>query len=215
MNDDLGTGFIQAANTREGTYPITLVTIQLPGDMWYMQNTNEAVITALNPAGDNNVDYLRAELKLGVINENLNSEYPKLTLKVGATPESLAAGYVKAHTGLRGQPIWITRTFKHLIGEANETFNRSTIEFIIDNGQVGGSSIEFGLTTKMERANSTIPKRMYNRNFCTRAYSTTGSWEDGYCPDALTCNRTLETCKQKLHFGGFPGIVIDRRYFIL
>lgn len=215
MKDDLGTGFIQAANTREGTFPVTLVTIQLPGDMWYMHNTNEAVITALNPAGDNNVDYIRSSLKLGVLSENINNEYPRLTLTVGATPDSVASGYVKAHTGLRGQSIWITRTFRHLIGEANEATNRSVMELVIDSGNVNDTTISFGLATNMELANSVTPKRIYNRNFCTRTYSSTGSWEDGYCPDALTCNRTKQSCTQISHFGGFLGIAIDRRYFIL
>ena len=247
MDNDLGSGYIEAANTVEGNQTLLLVTLELPNEagILYFSDSNEETITAKSPIDEADHDYTRIPMQLGTIDENLKGELPRVTLTVGALPNSLITSYVRGSNGLIGQTIHIVRTYRHLIGSAEETTNRLYFEITIDYAKIVTKGIEFGLASKLELANARIPKRIFYRNYCNRVYKEfvlsewsgttdtnkyTSFLEAGYCNYADTCLKSTTNCETYTneyatefdnnnsmlkYFGGFPLIPSDRRYLVI
>ena len=206
MDNDLGSGYIEAANTVEGNQTLLLVTLELPNEagILYFSDSNEETITAKSPIDEADHDYTRIPMQLGTIDENLKGELPRVTLTVGALPNSLITSYVRGSNGLIGQTIHIVRTYRHLIGSAEETTNRLYFEITIDYAKVVPKGIEFGLASKLELANARVPKRIFYRNYCNRAYKEFDS--DDWVGEGVI-NSSFESNLSNTWFYGYIGAI--------
>lgn len=228
---DIGAGYIAEGMKTEGNQQITLVTITLPNSTnVYLCDDLSASVTALAPDDVTQVVYARAPITISNdMDINVNNEFPKLTMSINADPRGIIASYVKVNDGLRGCNICVIKTFKSLIGTAEEGTYREKSTFVVDASTISEQAVTFTLATGLELYGTSIPRRKYYKNFCPRKYisatdsdmTTNNYWTYFYCnrPDgtAAGCNRTINAddynCEyfgNEQHFGAFPDIPRSR-----
>lgn len=233
-SNTIGSGYLIAANTLEGQYPIFLVAFNdIGGTAYYFTDCNEEYLWALPPAGSSSprVQYFRLNLTLSEYSLNMDHELPRLTLTIGMLPGTLLS-LIRSNDGLRGTSVSIMRTFRHLVGEIVPTYteevNRSKLDLVVDSAKITDNSIEFTLATMLEVANIDVPKRRFYRNYCSRMYrnfnpaapDASSYYRDGYCylagqtSGGITCNKSSDTCLNPYYFSGCIGIPSERQYII-
>jgi len=233
---DVGAGYISAGMNRTGDQYVILLEVTSPvegSSTLRLHNSVEESITAWNYDGTEAATYSRAPFTVDNIQSNISNELPKITITLQALPDSIVGAYVKGHFGMRGGEVNLIAIFKnHITGTAAEADYRETSSLTIDSAVINDNQVVFTLATQMEIFNATIPRRQFYRDFCSRRYDATASFDgrtkraihsQGYCdqPDSTStgCPRTLEDmdgrdgCRTRGYrrlFTGFPNIPLNR-----
>jgi phage-related protein len=215
---DIGAGYIQEGQGRSGGQYVLLVAVKLPDNSYiYLTDSMEESITALDQADSTTVSYVRAPLKVDMLETNITNEIPVVRLSVDADPNGVVATYVKDNDGLRGCDVYLIRTFRAFIGTADEATCREKTMLTVDSSSVSDTQVTFNLTSPLVVYSLTVPRRRFYRDFCSRKYKegplSATDFADYYCdkPDGTStgCKRTLDDCRDRSyqrHFGGFPTI---------
>jgi lambda family phage minor tail protein L len=97
--------------------------------------------------------------------------------------------------------------------QINDTDAHIDFIYYIDNYTANESTVEFVLSSKYDIIDLTLPKGVYNRNYCRWKFKST---ECGYVGGQTICDKRKATCKDTMNnivrFGGFPSVPNNRLF---
>jgi len=154
------------------------------------------------------VTYTKFPIKHDDIGENSQGEIANFKVTVSNVNRIIQA-YLEGYD-LRGKKVTITLVWANQLNDAD-----TNIKFIyyIDNYIVTQDAVEFVLSGKYDIIDLTLPRGIYNRNYCRWKFKST---ECGYAGAQTTCDKRKATCKTTMNniarFGGFPSVPTGRLY---
>jgi len=154
------------------------------------------------------VVYTKFPIKHDEIGENSQGEIDSIRVSV-ANINRVIQGYLESYD-LRGKKVTITLVWANQLSDAD-----ANIKFIyyIDNYTANQSTVEFVLSSKYDIIDLTLPKGVYNRNYCRWKFKST---ECGYTGAQTTCDKRKATCKDTMlnvaRYGGFPSVPTSRLF---
>ncbi len=154
------------------------------------------------------VTYSKFPIKHDEIPENSGGVIDTLRVTV-ANVNRVIQAYLESYD-LRGKKVTITLVWADQIADVD-----ANIKFIyyIDNYTATQDTVEFTLSSKYDIIDLTLPRGVYNRNYCRWKYH---SDECGKVGGPSTCDKRKATCKDTMsniaRFGGFPSVPTGRLF---
>jgi lambda family phage minor tail protein L len=154
--------------------------------------------------------YTKFPIKHDEIPENSQGEIDTFKVVVANVNRTIQA-YLENYD-LRGKKVTITLVWANQLADAD-----AHIDFIfyIDNYTANQSTVEFILASKYDIIDLTLPRGIYNRNYCRVKFK---SAECGYAVEGAqtTCDKRKATCKVTMsniaRFGGFTSVPTHRLF---
>lgn len=154
------------------------------------------------------VTYTKFPIKHDEIRENSQGEIDNFKVTV-ANVNLLIQAYLESYD-LRGKKVTITLVWANQLNDVD-----ANIKFIfyIDNYTATQDTVEFVLSSKYDIIDLTLPRGVYNRNYCRWKFKST---ECGYAGAQATCDKRKATCKTTMsniaRYGGFPSVPTQRLF---
>jgi lambda family phage minor tail protein L len=155
----------------------------------------------------NGIEYRRFPVSFDGIGENNQGQINTVVLKVSNISREIQA-YLELYDW-RGKRVDITLVWGNQLADPDA---KMTDTLYIDSYAADEENAEFTLSTKFDVLDFTLPGEKYLRNNCRWKFKST---ECGYAGAETTCNRTFIRCQvlgNRLRYGGFPSIPINRIY---
>jgi lambda family phage minor tail protein L len=154
------------------------------------------------------ITYTKFPIKHDEIGENTQGEIDTFRVSV-ANVNRIIQAYLESYD-LRGKKVTITLVWANQLNDTD-----ANIDFIyyIDNYTANENTVEFVLSSKYDIIDLTLPRGVYNRNYCRWKFKST---ECGYAGAQTTCDKRKATCKDTMsniaRFGGFPSVPTNRLF---
>ena len=107
------------------------------------------------------------------IDENASGKIGGLTIKVANATREMQA-FLELNDGLRGRKVTIRQVFQATLADPDAYIEDI---YYIDSVDASIGQIKFKLTSKMDVLQMTVPRRSYNRSYCSWDYKAAGCWE--------------------------------------
>ena len=196
---------IYEKNKSQGSYPIYLYKIEVPGGELYY-TSNNASVTFPTAGG---TTYTPFPITHDQVETNTKGEISGVSLTV-TNVDRYIMSLLLYNDALRGYKVTILLVFSDALGDGTNCLKD---EYHIDSVQVDETSAVFSLTTKFVIDKVAVPSRSYRRDQCQWIFAAS---ECMYAGTAVTCIKTLVRCTElgnNSRFGGFPSIPSRSVYF--
>lgn len=149
----------------------------------------------------NGITYTKFPITHEFTSENAQLEIDQVRVSV-SNVNRLIQTYIEQYD-LRGKKVDIMLVWADKLAQTSNYLKNT---YHIDSYSANEQSVSFVLSSRFDVLDLKLPKRLFNRNYCSWAFKGT---ECAYAGVETTCDKTLQRCRvigNELRFGGFPSI---------
>jgi lambda family phage minor tail protein L len=154
------------------------------------------------------VTYIKFPIKHDEIGENTQGEIDNFKVVVANVNRVIQTQL--ENYDLRGKKVTIRLVWANQLNDIDAHLD---FTYYIDNYTAKEDTVEFVLSSKYDIIDLTLPKGIYNRNYCRFKFK---SPECGYAGAEITCDKRKTTCRDTmnniLRFGAFPSVPTNRLF---